>query len=169
MSDVTPTIAELVSTLDQEQAGLDALLVLFDQEREAIRTLSSDALTSVNRAQLKLLGEIRAVEETRRAIVHRLAEEWAVDAERLTLRAIADRIGAPEAGRLLRRQDRLNEAIRAARDGSAFLGTLIADSLSLFREVLSIWQRGSAPRPLYAQSGELQPVPAGGSFLARKG
>lgn len=175
MSDISATldpistlIHDLSGILDQEQERLAALLTLLQQEQQSIQTLSLGGLNAVHETKLAVLSELQALESRRVEAVGRLAERWETEVAGLTLQAIAARLSPPEAGRLLRQQDRLNAAVLALRDAGTLTDLLLSGSIAFIEQCLSLW-RGGAPAPVYSPAGMLQPAAAGGAYLARKG
>lgn len=158
----SPSISTLIDLLETQQARFEAFLKVLDRERAGIKSLASVSLVEISESKLALLEDIRLLEEKRSAVVCRLASNWGVQADRLTLRAIADRVGPIESGLLLRLHERLNRVVTAVRDATSFNGELIARSLTFLnqgREVLShsspvserladrgVWDYDSTPR-----------------------
>ncbi|MDE3036271.1 MAG: flagellar export chaperone FlgN, partial [Nitrospirota bacterium] len=118
--------------------------------------------------KLALLEEIRSLEGERISLVEQLALGWAMPSESLTLTAIAGRAGAEDAGRLLWLQERLSRSVETLRAANRMSGVLVAGSLLLIQNILSLWTRNIAAPPVYSSSGALQ-AKASGTFLARKG
>jgi flagellar biosynthesis/type III secretory pathway chaperone len=165
----TALVETLAEILTQEQQALESFLGLLRREQDAIRHLSSSKMTYVTAQKLNLLETVRVLEQRRSDAVARLADEWGVGEGELTLRAIADRIGVPEAGALLRQQDQLNKTIFEVRDASEFNGTLIGDSLDCFQRLLSACRIPEQPL-LYSATGSLQTAPASEqAFVGRRG
>lgn len=155
--------------LDQELDRLTALLALLKQEQQAIQRLSLSGLADTHATKLAVLNELQALEARRSETVGRLAEQWEVEPDSLTLQAIAGRLDPQDAGRLLRRQDGLNATILAVRDAGSFTDLLLSSSIGFIEQCLSLW-RGGAALPIYSPAGMLQPAAAGGgTYLARKG
>lgn len=164
-----PLIETLIEVLAQEQGALDKLLGLLSQEQKAVRTLSSQTMVDTTLQKLTLLEEIHSLEQKRMEVVVELAAEWAVSQEGLTLRAIAGRIEAQEAGILLRKRDQLNKTVTQVRDASEFNGFLIAGALDCFQQLLAAC-RIPEQQTLYSATGSLQPALAfGQAFVGRRG
>lgn len=130
----SPSISTLINLLETQQARFEAFLKVLDRERAGIKSLAAASLVEISQSKLALLEDIRLLEEKRSAVVSRLASNWGVQADTLTLRAIADRVGAIESGLLLRLHDRLNRVITAVRDGSSFNGELTVLSLAFLNQ-----------------------------------
>jgi len=166
---VTSLVEALTEILTQEQQALASFLGLLRHEQAAIRGLSSMQMAAITAEKLTLLEAIRLLEQRRSELISELSGEWDVDEDALTLRAVADRVGAPEAGALLRRQDQLKKTILEVREASEFNGSLVASSLDCFQQLLSACRPSEQPL-LYSATGSLQPAPASGqAFVGRRG
>ncbi|MEW6542384.1 MAG: flagellar protein FlgN [Nitrospirota bacterium] len=164
-----PLIEQLVEVLAKEQQGLEAFLAVLERERHAIKALSADGMAAATSAKLTLLETLGAIERQRAEVIAQLAREWSVEADQLTLRAIAERVEAREAGALLRMRDTLNRALAELGDANEFNGMVIAHSLACFEGGLSAGRVNPAT-PLYSAAGLLQMVQGPGEpTLARKG
>ena len=164
-----PLIETLIEVLAQEQGALDKLHDLLEQEQKAVKALSSQTMAEVTLQKLTLLEEIHSLEQKRTEVVEGLAAEWAVSREELTLRAIAGRIEAQEAGTLLRKRDQLNKTITEVCDAGEFTGFLIAGALDCFQQLLAAC-RLPEQQTLYSATGSLQPALASGqAFVGRRG
>lgn len=124
----SPSIGTLIDLLEAQQARFETLLSVLDREGAAIRAGSPALLVEISESKLALLEDIRLLEEKRSAVVLRLAGNWGVPAETLTLRAIAERVGPIEAGLLLRLHERLHKVVSALRGATSANGALIASA-----------------------------------------
>jgi flagellar biosynthesis/type III secretory pathway chaperone len=165
----SPSLSALIGLLEEQQARFEAFLTLLHEEQTAIKTISSTSLVAVNEAKLKVLEEIRLLEDKRGAAVARLAANWRVEPEGLTLRGIAERVGPIEAGTLLRLQDRLNKAILAVRDATAFNGGLIARSLVFLNQGLDVWRVRPREAARYSPSGAIEAAATRSAFVEQQG
>jgi len=161
---VTSLVEALTEILTQEQQALESFLELLRHEKEAIRRLSSSRMADITIQKLNLLETIRVLEQKRSEAVGQLADEWGVNEGELTLRAIAGRVAASEAGGLLRQQDRLKKTMLEVRDASEFNGILIGDSLDFFHQLLSACRVPEQPL-LYAATGAWQSTSAAGQVV----
>ncbi len=162
---ILPLIESLIGVLTQEQTALESFLGLLRHEQDAIRTLSSSGMAEVTAQKLTLLEALRVLEQKRSEVVGQLAAAWGISEDDLTLRAIADRIEAQEAGALLCKQDQLNRTIIEVREASEFNGSLIAGSLDCFRQLLSACRVLEQPL-LYSATGAWQPTQPSGQVVA---
>ena len=142
----SPSISTLIDLLEAQQARFEAFLKVLDHERAGINSFASASLVEISDSKLALLEDIRLLEEKRSAVVSRLAGNWGVQADTLTLRAIADRVGPIESGLLLRLHERLNRVVMAVRDATSFNGELIARSL-IFLKASTFYSSQSAVKP----------------------
>ncbi|WP_447972100.1 flagellar export chaperone FlgN [Nitrospira sp. Kam-Ns4a] len=165
----TALVTDLVTLLDQEQSSLEALLHLLAEERRAVRTLSLDRLTGGATAKTRLLDDLHQLERRRTTLVAALAAEWGTDPERLTLTEIAARVPAEEAGRLLRRRDRLQASLLATLDANRFNGSVIARVCRFLEESLSCWRLPAEPGGLYSDAGAARRTELGGQLVERRG
>ena len=119
----SPSISALIDLLETQQARFEAFLKVL-----------AASLVEISESKLALLEDIRLLEEKRSAVLSRLASNWRVQEDTLTLRAIADRVGPIESGLLLRLHERLNRVVTAVRDAASFNGELIARSLAFLNQ-----------------------------------
>ena len=162
-------VSGLLEILELMHDRTDALLQTLDQERQALKALRLDELTALHPATLQLLQELHALEERRTALTARLARQWGVSADSLTLREIAARMGGELAGHIDRLRRRLDGRITAARDRNRGLGVLVSRSLEFFHEALTIPYGNASAPALYSQSGRAQSRRPDGALIQRKG
>jgi len=143
----SPSIGALIDLLETQQARFEAVLTVLDRERAAFKVLAAPPLVRISESKLGLLEEIRLLEERRSAVVFRLASKWGVQADGLTLRAIAERLGPIERGLLLRLHERLNRVVTAVGDATSLNGELIAHSLSFLSPGFEAGERRESGDP----------------------
>lgn len=163
-------LARLVDTLGAIRQRTQSFVDLLARERQAIKALAKDQLTSVNQAKLQLLEELSAHEEVRKDLIGQLAVIWRIPADGMTSGWIADHAAGPVATALKQQQAELNHTIRAARRSNQVTGTLLHKSLSFLHEAVGIMRAPfQSQLSLYSESGSMQaPAPAGG-ILERRG
>jgi flagellar biosynthesis/type III secretory pathway chaperone len=165
----SPSLSTLITLLERQQNRFEAFLALLDKERTAIKTLASASLVEISEAKLNLLEDIRLLDEQRSAAVARLAGNWGVEADSLTLRAIAQRVGPIEAGTLVRLHERLNKTVAAVRDSTGLNGDLIARSLAFLNQGLEVWRSSPNASALYSMHGALKSSVTQPTFVEQKG
>src|SRR3569833_809507 len=111
-------LMRLLETLRALRQRTQSFADLLTRERQAIQTLATDQLVSLNEAKLRLLKEFSTYEDVRKDIVGQLAGLWKVPADSMTIASIADRAGGPIADQLKRQQAELNHSILTMRRGN---------------------------------------------------
>lgn len=162
-------ISELIDLLQRIQDRARALLELLTREQASLKTLALKEFDGILQEKVRLLDDLRALDERRAAVIGQLAREWAAPPETLTLEDIARRIGGEEANLLRHLRRRLEATVTAVGEGNRFTGGLIAWSLDFLHRGLSLLQRGEGRTTLYVHSGRLQPAAEGGGLVERKG
>lgn len=165
----TPFVSELIETLDQQQARIDALRHLLAQEQQALRRNSPTELTAVTTTKLGLLEELRELEGRRMDLVARLAEIWQREPEALSLGEIAAQVEPPLAGRIRQRRESLRHGIEIALEAQAVARGAVTYALEFCDEVMrTVRQAGSSPM-LYSDSGEMTTAGETAPRLNRQG
>jgi len=165
----SPSIGALIGLLQTQQARFDAFLALLAREREAIKSLAPTPLVELSQAKLTLLEEIQRLEEQRAEMLTRIAGTWAVPADSLTLRAIAERVGPIESARLLRLREDLHKAVAAIREATGLNEVLLARSLEFLSEGLGVWRSAPKASSLYSSHGNLRSGHQQGTLVRQKG
>jgi flagellar biosynthesis/type III secretory pathway chaperone len=155
MPTTTPLVSDLVETLDQQNARIDALRHLLAQERQALRRNSPTELTAVTATKLGLLDELRELEARRMDLVARLAESWQREPGTLSLSEIAAQLEPPLAGRLLRRRESLRQGVEIALEAQAVARAAVTYALEFCDEVMRTVRQAGSSAMLYLDSGEM--------------
>jgi len=150
----SPSISTLIDLLETQQVRFEAFLKGLDRERAGIKSLASASLVEIGESKLALLEDIRLLEEKRSVVVSRLASNWGVQEDTLTLRTIADRVGPIESALLLRLHERLNRVVAAVRDAASFNGELMTRALTFLNQDFEVC--GSTVKPATPQRAVAQ-------------
>ena len=89
---MTATVDELVGVLAAEAERLRRLLPLLEEQERALQGADAQAAMDLAERQARLAGELRALEQTRRAVVARLAAEVSLPPGQLTLSTLVGRL-----------------------------------------------------------------------------
>jgi flagellar biosynthesis/type III secretory pathway chaperone len=165
----SPSISALVTLLQVQQERFDSLLTLLAREREAITAMATASLVELSEAKLRLLDELRELDERRASAVARIAGNWGVPPETLTLHGIAERVGPIEAGILHRLKDRLARVVAAIRESTSVNSELIARSLAFLNQGLDVWRDAPKTSDLYSSHGALKSGTLQGALVRQKG
>jgi flagellar biosynthesis/type III secretory pathway chaperone len=163
-----PLLEQLLDLLRQETGLYRSLLSVIDMEKEAAIRSGLEALNAARFEKEKILAELHKSDRRRQWLVADLAEKLGCAAQGLTLRAIANRVDEPFAGRLR----------QAGRDFSAVLSQLqaanqrnrqlIDHSLALLRGSFNLLNELTASDPVYYRTGNIQSVNATGKCVRSK-
>jgi flagellar biosynthesis/type III secretory pathway chaperone len=165
----SPSISALVTLLQTQQERFDSLLTLLSREREAITSLATAPLVELSEAKLRLLEELRMLDEQRATAVARIAGNWRVPPETLTLHGIAERVGPIEAGMFHRLHERLSKVVAAIRESTSVNGELITRSLAFLNQGLDVWRDAPKTSDLYSSHGAPRSGSLQGALLRQKG
>ena len=165
----SPSIGALIGLLQTQQARFDAFLTLLTREREAIKSLAPTSLVELSQAKLALLEEIQRLEEQRAEMLVRIAGNWAVPTDSLSLRAIAERVGPRESAILLRLKEQLQKAVTAIREATGLNEVLLTRSLEFLSEGLGMWRSAPKSSSLYSSHGSLRAGHQQGALVRQKG
>lgn len=163
------SISALITLLQTQQARFEVFLTLLTREREAIKSLATAPLVEISQAKLTLLGEIRSLEDERATVVCRIASQWGVTPDSLTLRGIAQRLASEESVTMLRLQERLHRIVAAVREATTFNGELLARSLAFVKQGLDVWRSAPRATSLYSSQGALKPGVHQGELVRQRG
>jgi flagellar biosynthesis/type III secretory pathway chaperone len=163
-------LSRLVSTLGALRQRTQSFVDLLAHERQAIKALAMDQLTSINQAKLQVLNELATHEDVRRDLIGQLAITWSIPAEAMTIGRIADDAGGSVAIELKQQQAQLNHTILAARRSNQVTGALLHKSLAFLHEAIGMMRAPfQAQLALYSESGSMQSLPPAGGMLERRG
>ncbi|HKN86376.1 MAG TPA: flagellar protein FlgN [Nitrospiraceae bacterium] len=165
--DLLVHLLEILKALQQRTQSFADLLI---QERQAIKMLAMDQLTSLNEVKLRLIDELTRYEDVRKGIIEQLAALWKAPADSMTIGWIAGHIGEPVAGQLKRQQAQLNQSILAAKRSNQVTGTVLHKSLAFLHAAVSIARSPFQTQPaLYSESGSVLATTREGGLLERRG
>ncbi len=163
-------LLRLLEILEALRQRTQAFVDLLARERQAIKTLAMDQLTSVNDAKLRVLEELSLYEDVRTDLVGRLAIVWNVPSDSMTIGRIADRAGGAVADQLKQQQAQLNHMILAAKRSNQVTGAVLHKSLAFLHEAVSmIHAPFQTQLSLYSESGSIHAPSLEGGLLERRG
>lgn len=165
--DLLPRLLETLGALRQRTQSFADLLT---RERQAIQTLATDQLSSLNEAKLQLLKELSTYENVRKDIVGQLAILWKTPAESMTIGWIADHAGGPVADQLKQQQAQLNHSIMTVRRSNQVTGAVLQKSLAFVHGAMAMMRAPfQLQLSLYSESGSMQAPAVEGRLLERRG
>jgi flagellar biosynthesis/type III secretory pathway chaperone len=163
-------LARLLETLGALRLRTQSFADLLTSERQAIRTLATDQLISLNQAKLRLLKELSTYEDVRKGIVEQLATLWKIPVGSMTMASIADRVGGPIADQLKQQQTQLNHSILTMKRSNQVTGAVLQKSLTFLHEAISVMRAPfQVQLSLYSESGSIQAPALEGGLLERRG
>ena len=162
-------VADLIETLDQEQARLDALRHLLTQEQEAVRRWSSADLSAVTTTKMGLLEDLQTLERRRADLVARLGVIWNQSPDSLSLQDVAARVSPAQAAPLLQRRQDIRHKVQEARVMQDVTQMVVAHAMDLCDEMMRVANQLPGAGPLYSGAGLVTAGSESRTWVHRKG
>jgi hypothetical protein len=136
------TIDQLIELLEKERALYGQLLELLEGERLSLMMWNSTDIADKSREKEELSGKLKAMGETMRHLIGKIAEESGKSAADITLGGIAETLGDRETGkRLMTIRGKLLEVSAKAAELNNTNRALIANAVNITKRCLKYMNR----------------------------
>jgi flagellar biosynthesis/type III secretory pathway chaperone len=163
-----PMLAQLLDLLGQETGLYRLLLPVIDMEKEAAIRSELKALNAARSEKEKILAELNQSGRRRQRLAVDLAEKLGYAAQDPTLKAIADRVHEPFAGRLRQAGRDLSAVLSQVQAANQRNRHLIDHSLKLVRGSFNLLCELTTSDPLYHRTGSVHGANATGKCVCSK-
>ena len=162
-------VDDLIETLDQEQARLDALRHLLLHEQDAVRRWSANDLSAVTTSKMEILDDLRALETRRAALMADLGAQWNRPSDDLTLKEIAARVGSAHRRRLLEQREAMRTDVQDALVVQDVTQAILTQAMALCDDIMRLARRTDATAPTYSEAGLVTTGGEPRAWVNRKG
>lgn len=145
--------AELEKTLTDNLKLYDEMGKALDEEFEALRIASLPRLDEAIKRKMAVASKLKLIEETRSAMVSKIAENMGKPPADMTLKLLAGEVGGATGTSLLSLRSRLNEAIRKVTEKNEFNRGFIEKLMSLNATVATNLRELLNPESTYEKGG----------------
>ncbi len=133
------TAATLIDTLDRERACCERLIEVSRAEQASMVANDPDALAERIEQMRRALAELQALHRERNRLVETLARSLGIARERVSLPAIAERLGVADGSALRRRTAELMRVARTLYQTNEQTLYLVNFSLDLIDRQVRLW------------------------------
>jgi flagellar biosynthesis/type III secretory pathway chaperone len=149
-------LEQLIGLLKQEIGLYRSLLIVIDQEKEAVVRSDLMALNETGADKDKILFDIQKEDDKRRQVVAGLAEKLGYAAPKLTLTGISQLVAEPHAGKLKRVSQEISAVLSQVQAANLHNKQIFEHSLKLLRGSFNRLNDLVAPNTVYYRTGNIQ-------------
>ena len=147
---------DLKALLGEEVALHEGLKADLAFESEQDGTLSSGDYLRLQQRKYYWINQIEGIEARRIEQVRKIAEDWAVDARKLTLREIIARAPQDDGAEFQGYHDALSALVQAIRELAKVTGANASARLKAIDATLAVIGEAVKMHPTYSEAGRLQ-------------
>ena len=148
-------IEKFLGLLEQQTELYRLLLSVIDDEKNAVIAGNLEKLNEAGKTKENLLLKLRILEEQRKHLLDKLAEQLKQPVEILTLAKLSDLMDQPHAHRLADFRSMLLELFGRIRQANADNRDLFAHSLNLVRASVNLMNSLMSSSPVYFRTGNI--------------
>ena len=168
VNDLEYLLTDLSDVLGRELDTYRSLLSLLQKEREIVIDFSTEDLIQTNKEKESLVLKIRILEESRVALLEKLAARMGVSAEALTLSVLEERAKEPFATQLKTHRSNLLAILQSIREVNEGNRLFLQHSADFIKGSLALIRHLTASSPKYMATGILDGDRSDGRFVSEK-
>jgi len=149
-------LEQLIGLLKQEIGLYRSLLIIIDQEKEAVVRSDLMALNETGADKDSILSEIQKEEDKRHQVVARLAEKLGYTAAKVTLTTISQLVAEPHAGNLRRISQEMLGVLSQVQASNLRNKQIFEHSLALLKGSFNRLKDLVTPHTVYYRTGNIQ-------------
>lgn len=157
----------LLTLLQQEVELCEELLFVLEKERESLKSYRIESLLESNKEKETCLIKIRMMEESRRSLIHRLAKEFRVSPDELTLSKLCSITEKPVSSQLETFYNRLTELTKQIQGFNQMNKEFLQASIEQVQVCLSLIGSLGADKKGYQATGEMAKPDGNGRLFNR--
>ncbi|MDY6949944.1 MAG: flagellar protein FlgN [Thermodesulfobacteriota bacterium] len=161
-------LGKFLGLLDDEIGLYGTLLLTLQREKRAVVASNLNALSESSKEKESLFLKIRILEEQRLALIGRLAQELAQEAQSLTLTKLAQLVEEPYATGIRNRQSSFLSLAQSIQEINLSNKALLDHSLDVVRGSLSLLHDLMPSCPFYYRTGKMPSGDQIGKLLSGK-
>ncbi len=163
---MTATIDELLAILEKSEMVYQQMLPVIQREKQAALSAKSDQLTSASEEKEELLAQLQQLERKRQVLIHQIAAECHLPAEKIKLSTLADSSDPKQALRMKRLSASLSELVPKIKKANEENRAIIQHCLSIVQGALGFFQHWVIPTDVYGASGQMSLHQKGGNLIS---
>lgn len=168
MDHLEPMLTDLSDLLRREFDVYRSLLSLLQQERRIVVDCSIEELIHTNKEKENLVLKIRILEESREAILERLAEKLGLPLRELTLSKLEEKLGDPFVDQLRNLRSKLSAILQSIREVNEENRAFLQHSVDFVKGSLALIRYLTGSSPKYMASGALDGDRLNSRFVSEK-
>ena len=161
-------LSDLCDLLNREFELCQALLGLLQRERQVVVDCAVEELIQINKEKENLVLKVRILEQSREAILEKLAHRLNLPSEGLTLSVLEERLQEPFAGELRVLRSNLSSILQSIRDVNEGNRVFLQHSVDFVKGSLALIRYLTVSSPMYMASGSVSGSALDGRFVSEK-
>jgi flagellar biosynthesis/type III secretory pathway chaperone len=148
-------LTDLSDLLHREFDAYRSLLSLLQKERRIVVDCSIEQLIQTNKEKENLVLKIRILEQSREAILEKIADQMGLSPDTLTLSQLEERLKEPFARQLGALRSKLSAILQSIREVNEENRVFLQHSVDFVKGSLALIRYLTVPNPTYGGSGTL--------------
>ncbi len=161
-------VNDLCDLLHRECDTYQSLLSLLQKERKIVVDCSIEDLIQTNKEKENLVLKMRILEQSREAILEKLAESMGVSQAELTLSHLEGRVKEPLASELRTLRSNLADVLQSIREVNEGNRVFLQHSVDFVKGSLALIRHLTGSSPKYMASGDLDGDQLDSRFVSEK-
>jgi flagellar biosynthesis/type III secretory pathway chaperone len=161
-------LTDLSDLLHKELDVHRSLLSLLQKERRIVVDCSTEELIQTNKEKENLVLKIRILEQSREAILRKIADKMGLSADELTLSKLEERLKEPFATQLQTLRSKLSAILQSIREVNQENRVFLQHSVDFVKGSLALIRYLTVSSPTYMASGTLDGERSDGRFVSEK-
>jgi flagellar biosynthesis/type III secretory pathway chaperone len=161
-------LTDLSDLLGKELDLYRSLLSLLQKERRTVVDCSIEDLIQINKKKENLVLKIRILEQSRGALLEKLAQSIGITPEALTLSVLEERLKEPFVSQLRSLRSNLRAILQSIREANEENRVFLKHSVDFVRGSLDLIQHLTLASPTYMASGGLDGDRCDSRFVSEK-
>ena len=161
-------LSDLSDLLNREFDLCRGLLGLLQRERQVVVDCAVEELIQINKEKENLVLKVRILEQSREAILEKLAHRLDLPPEGLTLSALEQRLQEPFAAQLRVFRSNLSSILQSLREVNEENRVFLQHSVDFVKGSLALIRYLTVSSPIYMASGSVGGNALDGRFVSEK-
>ncbi len=168
MNNLESILTDLCDLLHRECDTYQSLLSLLQKERKIVVDCSIEDLIQTNKEKENLVLTIRILEQSREAILEKLAEMMGLSSDELTVSILEGRVEEPFASELRSLRSNLSAVLQSIREVNEENRIFLQHSVDFVKGSLALIRCLTGSNPKYMASGALDGDRSDNRFVSEK-
>ncbi len=161
-------LSDLSDLLGEELDLYRSLLSLLQKERRTVVDCSIEDLIQINKKKENLVLKMRILEQSRQALLEKIAEAIGIPPEALTLSVLEERLEEPLANQLSTLRSKLRAILQSIREANEENRVFLQHSVDFVKGSLDLIRHLTLTSPTYMPTGGLESDRCDSRFVSEK-